>query len=491
MYKIRLVIAILAILLSSLSSIVIAENLPDTPTQIAVKPSAIDQLNAITIDLTTRLKELTVKRKQLNKKGNDAEQVVIQEEIKTLVESIEEQRQSFEQIVTGGQEFNKLINKPDTPFDWQKDLLEILEPIMAELRAMTTNLRKSEILKNKITLHSERIKLIHQALENINGFPVTGLTKEASQQIEAIKKVWHARLKDSTHRKDVAQLQLDEMTRREAVQKNSLMDNLSSVALGRVTTVLIALGVALVVYGLLSSLLLLARLFPTSNLHGKMLTYQRLMVILFRLFVLLLSLFSAYYVFVIRGDQVLQGLTILLLIVALLILKNSVPRFVEELKLILNIGSVREGERLIYLGLPWKVERLGVDAILHNPAMAIESIVVPIRLLLKLESRLFHPDEPWFPCLMGDWVILGDGTFGQVKMINPDGVVLNSGGSSLFVNTSQFLSSKPKRLSDGFGQVITFGIDYRHQAIATTTVPSRFQQGIALRLQQDPTLAPY
>ncbi len=49
---------------------------------------------------------------------------------------------SFEMILTAGLELNKADTAEKLEFDWQKDLLEIVQPIISELRQLTENKRK-------------------------------------------------------------------------------------------------------------------------------------------------------------------------------------------------------------------------------------------------------------------------------------------------------------------------------------------------------------
>ena len=66
----------------------------------------------------------------------------IQAEINEIGNAILEQESSFEMILTAGQELNKADTAEKQEFDWQKDLLEIVQPIISELRQLTENKRK-------------------------------------------------------------------------------------------------------------------------------------------------------------------------------------------------------------------------------------------------------------------------------------------------------------------------------------------------------------
>ena len=47
------------------------------------------------------------------------------------------------------------------------------------------------------------------------------------------------------------------------------------------------------------------------------------------------------------------------------------------------------------------------------------------------------------------------------------------GGAQVSYPTAAFLALHPKNLSNGFRISATFGVDYRHQAVATTDIPAR------------------
>lgn len=169
----------------------------------------------------------------------------------------------------------------------------------------------------------------------------------------------------------------------------------------------------------------------------------------------------------------------LLLAIALLFLfgiawtgKHTLPRFFEQSKMMLNLGSVRYGERLIYQGIPWEVQKINFYTSLKNPALEGGLIRLPMRDLTPLHSRPTGPRELWFPCRDDDWVILSDGTFGKVLQQTPDYVhLVKLGGSRKVIPTADFLALHPENISKNFRITVTFGIDYNHQDIAIDRVP--------------------
>jgi small-conductance mechanosensitive channel len=150
--------------------------------------------------------------------------------------------------------------------------------------------------------------------------------------------------------------------------------------------------------------------------------------------------------------------------------KNTVPRFVNQSRLILNIGAVREGERVVYKDVPWLVKKINFYSVLENPDLG-QTLRVPIEALMDLISRPFQRDEPWFPCRKNDWVILSDGTRGGVTSLSHEMVeMVLRGGAKKVYQTSDFLEMSPMNLSVNFRLKIEFGISYNLQSLATNRV---------------------
>ncbi|MCU7924215.1 MAG: hypothetical protein KZQ88_16120, partial [Candidatus Thiodiazotropha sp. (ex Dulcina madagascariensis)] len=138
--------------------------------------------------------------------------------------------------------------------------------------------------------------------------------------------------------------------------------------------------------------------------------------LLHRILTTLMIVIGPMVVFYVVEDWVLFSLSILILLGIAWTLRQALPRYWHQIQLFLNIGSVREGERILMDGLPWRVDQLNVFCTLDNPEAALTQRV-PIDDLVELKSRPSRPDEPWFPCKKDDWVILSDGVRGKVTGI--------------------------------------------------------------------------
>lgn len=87
----------------------------------------------------------------------------------------------------------------------------------------------------------------------------------------------------------------------------------------------------------------------------------RLLDLVHRMITVALTIAGPMVVFYVAEDWVLFSLGVLLLLGAAWTLRTAIPRYWQQIRIYLNIGSVREGERILYEGLPWRVK----DRYLH------------------------------------------------------------------------------------------------------------------------------
>lgn len=81
-------------------------------------------------------------------------------------------------------------------------------------------------------------------------------------------------------------------------------------------------------------------------------------------------------------------------------------------------------------------------------------------------------------------MLLPDGNFGLVVRQTLDTVELKILGSPVLFPSADFHAMNARNLSrEGFGMAVTFGIDYRHQAICLDQVPQRFEFAVEQALK--------
>lgn len=465
-----------------------ADGLPFVANERVLKnEQATVKLNDIIKNIKQQKEEVDAKLKSLMKAKTEQEKARIQAELNEISYAIVEQESSFEMILTAGFELNKEDAAEKKDFDWQRDLLEIVQPIMSELRQLTENKRKLDNLHKKIAFYESQIRDIGEVLAHLTKINKQGFEKEALIEFERIDKKWKDQQEDTKHLLEVAQLQLDEMIKSQSAKEISMGEHVRQFAAGRGVTLLMALAAFIAVYA--SMLLLLKFLKWISNRMGeeKSTYYQRIITLSYHFLMGVLAIAAMFYVLSVRDDQVLIGITVLLLLSIIWLLKSSIPSYVNELRVLLNTGPVREGECIIYNGIPMQIESLNYYTKLVNPALPELELRLTLAELVHYVSRPFSDNEPWFPCKVGDYVMLSGDIYGMVKCITLEHIVLSLSDGTMprTYTITDFLSAKPRNYSQGFVATTDFGIDYKHQASCTVDVPDILREGIRHGLLQE------
>jgi hypothetical protein len=160
----------------------------------------------------------------------------------------------------------------------------------------------------------------------------------------------------------------------------------------------------------------------------------------------------------------------------------------EQLRLLLDLGPVREGERVVLGGVPWRVGKIHIFTQLTNSVIGGPGLRLPLEQLAGLTSRPPGLEEAWFPCRKREWILLNGTTLAQVSDITPEHVELTYGGGlRRWIPVADFLKTDVAVLSGGFVRSTTFGIDYAHLAEATDTIPAKLREDLrAALLEQVP-----
>jgi len=211
----------------------------------------------------------------------------------------------------------------------------------------------------------------------------------------------------------------------------------------------------------------------------------RLLDLVHRMITVVLAIAGPMVVFYINEDWVLFSLGVLLLLGAAWTLRTAIPRYWQQIRIYLNIGSVREGERILFEGLPWRVQKIDIFTRLENPDAGVGQRIA-IEQLVDLKSRPLRNDEPWFPCRKEDWVLLSDGVRGKVVGISQELVELvERGGAHKTYLTQDFLGNSPRNLSIDFRLKETIGVSYDLQSISTTSMLQILKAHLLKRIEEE------
>ena len=447
---------------------------PPAPAEIQ-ESEKLKALRVLAESLRNNETERTAQRALLKKTTIDEQKKEIEAEIERLSTKIKEIKQAFATTATG-------INSEDSAtltdqaLSLNEELKQIFQPAVREIRDATAQPREIESLKTQVAQWRVKLATAQNALAQIDQALLESKSDEVTSELTSLRKIWQKNLLEAESSLANASVQLDERKRNAPSIVSLLTNMVSHFWKNR------GLSLLLAVLGFFATLIILRRIYRAlrglSPIHKK---YQdtlttRLIDVSANGFIILIAIFATVLILYIRNDWLLLTIASVLFIGLAWASRTALPPYFEQIRLILNLGNVREGERVIYNDLPWRVESLNFFSVLKNPDLNGAILRLPAKALLPCYSRPSLPKEPWFPSCIDDWVILDDGVMGKIVQQTPEQVVIvKLGGSFKTYPTLAYLSKNPENISPQFSLSTVFGLDYRYQSIATTDIPSIIQ----------------
>ena len=454
------------------------------PVKDAQLPNTIKTLNSL-IELQSELKnDIRILTSQLEATRSAAEKKELQAQLDKLDIDLQTTTRNLKEIAAGA-DISSLRAKEETKFNFQEEIFSLLRPALKEMKDMTSHVRLKTDLKDKIAYYREKLPVAELAVANITGLLNENENESLEIYLQGMLAEWQKQLTFIQSELQSAELQLDKMERAEVSLAEASQSYLKSFFQKRGLYFAQAILVVLVVL-LVSRLTyrMLAKVVPGYRKEHRSFRI-RLLDLLHRIFTLFFAILGPMMVFYMVEDWVLFSLGILLLLGIGLTLRRALPRYWQQVQLFLNVGSVREGERIFLDGLPWKVRTINIFSMLENPVAEI-SQRVRIDDLVDLKSRPAKQDDPWFPCRRGDWVLLNDGMSGKVTGISQELVqLIERGGAHRTYQTTDFLALSPLNLSTNFRIKETIGITYNLQQESVTSIPETLKAHIEQRVADE------
>ncbi len=437
------------------------------------------------VELQDQLKrDIKDQRRELKRATSETEKISLKEQLTKSEEKLSGTVTNLENIAADTDLSLLRIDKLE-PFNLQKELFSLLEPALKEMKHATSDVRTKANLREKISYFEQREPIAREALKNIAALNRENKNKKIKKALIKMNKNWSKQLVFIQSELQAKKLQLNKIESQEQSLSNKSEIYFKDFFQRRGWTFIQAL---MVIIGILIFSSLIKRIL-TKYVKGYRAEHRsvqlRITDILQRFVTFLLLLIGPMVVFYINEDWVLFSLGMLLLIGLLWSLRRTLPRYWGQLELLLNIGAVREGERLLLDGIPWKVKHINMYSTLTNPIAGLTHRV-DINELLDLRSRPIEGDEPWFPCRKGDWVILKDGIRGKVIGISMEMVqIVQRGGSQITYNLDNFLAESPKNLSKNFRLKERIGISYDYQKESTNSIVKLLEETLTRRIIEE------
>jgi hypothetical protein len=462
-------------------------NPPAFSKESAVEPSSdpqkIRQILLLLSDQTLRI------QKELDDLKNMPSTITINKRREGLIQQLEGLNHNFESLATQLQTEDFYLGKKKDS-GWSEELEGLILPLLQAVGDVTEKPRKIERLKKRVAALETQLQLFEVGQKNIQSLlamenqdldPKSPQTKTYLAALDDLKNKYNIKL---------VRVKLEEARRNLASQlesSESIWDaathTIKDFFKHRGYNLLITLGIFFVLWFLLTKLRVY--IVGEKSFFNIPPWTRKLLVTVYSVLVLMLCVVSSLVALYFLNDWLLLSVIVLFMLALFWASRHFIPQLFQEMRLALNLGTVKEKERLIWNDVPWEVANLGLQATLVNPYLEGGNLNLPLRVLIGKYSRPIVEDEPWFPTQTGDWVILSDGTYGQVEQQTMEQVVLRLKGNTLkFYSTPEFLGKTPMNLSKGFRYDIQFGLDYSVQSRICDEIPKLFEKGLWTQLER-------
>ena len=443
----------------------------------------VDSLTILQQSIAKKRDSVRELNEQLQQKMDPSERLEIEQKIGRVTNEVLSLQRSFEHIALGGINQSVLADQPEQEINWKDELNQISRPIISTLKEITAKPRQMDALRRDIERHKEQLEEIEKALEALRFFKEQPTSSQVAERINRLLSDWEIRREDTLRALEIEHFKLNSLSTESASWQTTAGEAVTKFFLGRGLTLFLAVVVGIVVWLVLKGLLELYWHTLYRLKHDIGTARAPLILYSYRLLTAVFIVLAVLIVFYVRGDVLLITLAMVALAGVALSLRQTLPRYAAELRLLLGIGPVREDERLVYDGVPFKVISLSVYSILRNPLL--DGVLrLPLHAMSEFTSR-HAGEEPWFPCQPGDYILLADGSYGRVLQQTIELVEILVRDARVQIRTGDFLGQNIRNLSrEGFGVACTFGIDYQHQAICLDRIPSLLREAIIARFDQ-------
>ncbi len=436
--------------------------------------SSLKAINSILAAQTAKRETAKELREAIDKAQTDVDKKDLGEKLKAVNAELEKFDEQIISLATGVSEGD--FKPASEKFELQDELEQLIKPFVWILKSATENARQIEHLKRSLLAAKQQEKTAADAIKHIRPM-IAKAPKEGviAERLESILQNWQRRQIAAKDRATTAEQQLQVRLSERVDATDTANRAFSSFFSNRGRNLaygILAFALVILVMRVLRKLILRLIGVPRNRSFP-----VRLGSLIYDIATAATAFGTAIAIFNYYNDWLLTGFMLILFIAIGWFILKSLPALFEQITLLLNLGAVQEGERVVFNGIPWRVNKLDLYSSLENPSLRGGLFTVPVRELRGQHSRPMDGKEQWFPCEEGDWVVLENGLWAEVILQSPETVHLREeGGAVSHVTTQAFLEQNPKNVSRGYRSTIEFGIDYSHQSAAASGEISRIMR---------------
>ncbi len=398
-------------------------------------------------------------------------------------ERLVELRRNFRELATGIEEAqdDEMLGHGD----WQQELKDLLNPLLNELRRATAQPREIEKLRRGVEDLSSGLVRVRAGLLRLDRLTEEASTPQLRSDLTILKTDLQSQEQSLSTQLEVVNHKLQTKLAGRKPLADTLSDIFQVFFKIRGINLILALCAAVLFWFVARRAQFVSAKFIRRNKESTFVSriISVIVTIGTGLGAVLVFMLALYFV----GDWVLLLITIMLLLGVVWTSKQAVQHLWSHTSLLMNMGSVREGERVMHRGLPWKVANIHFLSKLENPALQGRGLLVPIRDLRELRSREIIPEEPWFPSIVGDWVLWDRTNLAQVVFQGVEYVTLKYlGGEEVLVLATDYYSARVVNLSKGFCHQISIIVNqHDRQDVCTRIMPGLKSAIIAMLNRHD------
>lgn len=462
--------------------------------QSAAAEQTLDQQDNDTVTMLASLLELQknlreqidLTKNKLMASTSEAEKETLQSEITQLDKQLSETINDFERIATGVEPALFAEKKPET-FSWKNEVSSLLEPAIKELKRFTIRARSKSNLKEKIIELKLLTSTANEAVVHLQNVIEETPDDLVQEEVAALLPEWQNVEERLRNKLELAERELANLEAQDVSLVETSSRSIREFFRNRGLYLILAIATSvaiLIAFRLLYSLIL--KLYFKLGKKKDQRSFQiRLLYVIFQALSVVSAVIGLFFVLYLAEDWFLLSVAIIFFLGMSWTIRQALPRVWQQGRLMLNVGSVREKERLILHGVPWHVDSINVFCSLVNPALETE-LRIPIEDLIGMVSRPYNPAEQWFPCKKGDWVVVNGAPRARVVSLSHEQVeVVERGGKRITYPTEIFLEACPVNLSRNFRLRVPFGISYGLQKLATSEIPMILKDYLMKRMEQE------
>jgi hypothetical protein len=402
----------------------------------------------------------------LDKEKNPKQRIILETDVKRFRDRYNKLKLQLISVVTNIKMDEIQSNDIHKKRDYLQEAQELLGPAFDTIQRISEKPRKIESLRKELNVYEQKLAVTSVALKNIE------IIKN-SKEFQTLLPDMEEFLSDSIYnindlaqefsiKRDRINRELKELTK----DDQTLVGAMSELSREFFSNKGKHLGIAFLLFAftiwsltVLKNIVILKTI-QKSNVEWIIKPISALYGVLTFIFALSIFILSLYFM----GDWVLVTLIVLMLSAILWGSKAYIHKYLAEGRLILNLGTIKEGELVIFRGIPWKVKNINFVTIFENDFLDSSTIRIEIAQIFHIHSRKILPNEQWFPTRSNDWVMLSDGTYGQIKLQTVEQIIVELKSlERKYYTTVDYLNLRPINLSHGFTQSLTWGIDYNNQ----------------------------